>query len=104
MGGYNFKSMVCLPDMCLTTTPPQAISRIMVAWQPVGLAMGVYDMVARYTQQREQFGASIASYQITQEKMQRMLVCRLLIHTMHTYVLVHTQLYQRHRQPFKPCF
>ncbi len=53
----------------------QAISRIMVAWQPVGLAMGVYDMVARYTQQREQFGAPIASYQITQEKMQRMLVC-----------------------------
>lgn len=51
-----------------------AISRIMVAWQPVGLAMGVYDMVSRYVQQREQFGAAIASYQITQEKMQRMLV------------------------------
>lgn len=46
----------------------------MVAWQPVGLAMGVYDMVSRYVQQREQFGAAIASYQITQEKMQRMLV------------------------------
>lgn len=40
-----------------------AISRIMVAWQPVGLSMGVYDMVARYLKEREQFGAPLASFQ-----------------------------------------
>ena len=42
-----------------------AISRIMVAWQPVGLAMGVYDMANRYLKQREQFGNPLAAYQVT---------------------------------------
>lgn len=41
-----------------------AISRIMVAWQPVGLAMGVYDMTNRYLRQREQFGNPLAAYQV----------------------------------------
>ena len=41
-----------------------AISRIMVAWQPVGLAMGVYDMANRYLRQREQFGNPLAAYQV----------------------------------------
>jgi acyl-CoA oxidase len=50
-----------------------AISRIMVAWQPVGLALGAYDMCARYLAQRKQFGAPLASFQILQEKLQRML-------------------------------
>ncbi|EFN54177.1 hypothetical protein CHLNCDRAFT_24792 [Chlorella variabilis] len=50
-----------------------AISRIMVAWQPVGLALGAYDMCARYLQQRRQFGAPLASFQLMQEKLQRML-------------------------------
>lgn len=50
-----------------------AISRIMVAWQPVGMCMGVYDMVSRYVKQRQQFGAPLGAYQITQEKMARML-------------------------------
>ena len=40
-----------------------AISRILVAWQPLGLAMGVYDMCSRYLQEREQFGVSLASFQ-----------------------------------------
>jgi alkylation response protein AidB-like acyl-CoA dehydrogenase len=43
-----------------------AISRIMVAWQPVGLALGAYDMCARYLAQRKQFGAPLASFQILQ--------------------------------------
>lgn len=50
-----------------------AISRIMVAWQPVGLALGAYDMCARYLQQRRQFGAPLAAFQLMQEKLQRML-------------------------------
>ena len=40
-----------------------AISRIMVAWQPVGLAAGVYDMVLRYMKEREQFNVPIAAFQ-----------------------------------------
>eukprot|EP00887_Chlorella_sp_A99_P006329 scaffold3.g6329.t1 len=49
-----------------------AISRVMVAWQPVGLAMGAYDMAARYVTQRRQFGAPLAAFQLVQEKLQRM--------------------------------
>ena len=47
------------------TSKVLAISRIMVAWQPVGLAVGVYDMVARYVKERKQFGAPIAAFQVT---------------------------------------
>lgn len=50
-----------------------AISRIMVAWQPVGACMGVYDMAARYIQERQQFGAPLAAFQLVQERMTRML-------------------------------
>jgi len=50
-----------------------AVSRVMVAWQPVGLAMGVYDMVVRYTKQREQFETPLARFQLVQEKVQRIL-------------------------------
>ena len=48
-------------------------SRVMVAWQPVGAAMGVVDVCARYIKQREQFGAPLASFQLIQERMVRML-------------------------------
>lgn len=41
-----------------------AISRIMVAWQPLGLAMGCYDMCNRYLQQRHQFGSPLAAFQV----------------------------------------
>lgn len=50
-----------------------AISRIMVAWQPVGMAMGAYDMAVRYVKERKQFGANLGAFQITQEKLARML-------------------------------
>ncbi|GLJ42878.1 hypothetical protein SUGI_0888810 [Cryptomeria japonica] len=50
-----------------------AVSRIMVAWQPIGIAMGVYDMCHRYLQERKQFGASLSSFQLNQEKLVRML-------------------------------
>lgn len=45
----------------------------MVAWQPVGLAMGVYDVCVRYVAQREQFGSPIGSFQLVQERLVRML-------------------------------
>lgn len=50
-----------------------AISRIMVAWQPVGICAGVFDMCARYVGEREQFGAPLGSFQLVQEKLTRML-------------------------------
>ena len=50
-----------------------AISRIMVAWQPVGICAGVFDMCARYVGEREQFGAPLGSFQLVQEKLARML-------------------------------
>lgn len=50
-----------------------AMSRCLVAWQPVGLVCGVYDMVLRYTSQRVQFGAPLASFQLVQERLARML-------------------------------
>eukprot|EP00898_Chlorokybus_atmophyticus_P002239 jgi/Chlat1/3015/Chrsp201S03281 len=50
-----------------------AISRIMVAWLPVGISMGVYDMCARYLKERKQFGVPLASMQLAQERLARML-------------------------------
>lgn len=42
------------------------ISRIMVAWQPVGVSMGIYDMCLRYIKEREQFGKPLAANQLVQ--------------------------------------
>ncbi|KAH7366368.1 hypothetical protein KP509_18G075600 [Ceratopteris richardii] len=50
-----------------------AVSRIVVAWQPIGISMGVYDMCHRYLQERKQFGVPLASFQLCQEKLVRML-------------------------------
>lgn len=50
--------------MVQDTNKVLAISRIMVAWQPVGLAAGVYDMVLRYMKERKQFNAPIAAFQV----------------------------------------
>ena len=51
--------------MVQDTNKVLAISRIMVAWQPLGLAMGCYDMCNRYLQQRQQFGSPLAAFQVT---------------------------------------
>ncbi|KAJ8633149.1 hypothetical protein MRB53_026485 [Persea americana] len=50
-----------------------AISRVMVAWQPIGISMGVFDMCHRYLKERKQFGAPLAAFQINQEKLVHML-------------------------------
>ncbi|CAN6581461.1 hypothetical protein ACFX13_033673 [Malus domestica] len=55
------------------TSKVLAVSRVMVAWQPIGLSMGVYDMCHRYLKERKQFGAPLAAFQINQEKLVRML-------------------------------
>ncbi|KAK8512171.1 hypothetical protein V6N12_031898 [Hibiscus sabdariffa] len=50
-----------------------AVSRVMVAWQPIGISMGVYDMCVRYLKERKQFGAPLAAFQLNQQKLARML-------------------------------
>ncbi|MBA0740258.1 hypothetical protein Gogos_013474, partial [Gossypium gossypioides] len=55
------------------TSKVLAVSRVMVAWQPIGVSMGVYDMCARYLKERKQFGAPLAAFQINQQKLARML-------------------------------
>ncbi|KAL5550471.1 hypothetical protein UlMin_000647 [Ulmus minor] len=55
------------------TSKVLAVSRVMVAWQPIGISMGVYDMCHRYLKERKQFGAPLAAFQINQEKLVRML-------------------------------
>lgn len=50
-----------------------AVSRVMVAWQPIGISMGAYDMCHRYLKERKQFGAPLAAFQINQQKLVEML-------------------------------
>nr|UNO37370.1 acyl-coenzyme A oxidase [Fagopyrum esculentum] len=55
------------------TSKVLAVSRVMVAWQPIGISMGVYDMCHRYLHERKQFGAPLAAFQINQQKLTEML-------------------------------
>ncbi|XVE76567.1 hypothetical protein DITRI_Ditri12bG0183800 [Diplodiscus trichospermus] len=55
------------------TTKALDISRVMVAWQPIGISMGVYDMCLRYLKERKQFGAPLAAFQLNQQKLALML-------------------------------
>ncbi|KAK1355663.1 acyl-coenzyme A oxidase 4, peroxisomal [Heracleum sosnowskyi] len=48
------------------TTKVLAVSQVTVAWQPIGISMGVYDMCHRYLNERKQFGAPLAAFQINQ--------------------------------------
>ncbi|KAK2980019.1 hypothetical protein RJ640_020045, partial [Escallonia rubra] len=50
-----------------------AVSRVMVAWQPIGISMGVYDMCHRYLKERKQFGVPLAAFQLNQQKLVQML-------------------------------
>ncbi|PKA67096.1 Acyl-coenzyme A oxidase 4, peroxisomal [Apostasia shenzhenica] len=50
-----------------------AVSRVMVAWQPIGISMGVFDICHRYLKERKQFGAPLAAFQLNQEKLVHML-------------------------------
>ena len=48
-------------------------SRLTLGWIPTGMMSGIYETTARYLQQRMQFQAPIAAYQINQEKLVRIL-------------------------------
>ncbi|KAL8504788.1 hypothetical protein ACS0TY_016105 [Phlomoides rotata] len=49
------------------------VSRVNVAWQTIGISMGVYDICHRYVKERKQFGAPLAAFQVVQQKLVRML-------------------------------
>jgi len=48
-------------------------SRVFVSWIAVGAAIGVYDNVIKYINNRKQFGVKISSFQLMQEKLARMM-------------------------------
>lgn len=50
-----------------------AFGRYAVAWEATGIAMGAYEAAHRYAMERHQFGRPIASYQLVQDKLVRML-------------------------------
>ncbi|KAL9242596.1 hypothetical protein vseg_016582 [Gypsophila vaccaria] len=55
------------------TSKVLAVSRVMVAWQPIGICMGIYDMCHRYLKERKQFGAPLAAFQLNQQKLVQIL-------------------------------
>ena len=49
------------------------MTRVGVAWQAVGCAMGAYEIALKYAMERQQFGKPIASFQLVQDLLVRML-------------------------------
>ena len=49
------------------------MTRFLVGWEATGCQMGAYENALRYTQQRQQFGKPIASFQLVQDLLARML-------------------------------
>jgi alkylation response protein AidB-like acyl-CoA dehydrogenase len=49
------------------------LTRFMVGWEATGCAMGAYENALKYTQQRLQFGKPIASFQMVQDLLARMI-------------------------------
>ena len=48
------------------------LTRYTVAWRALGVALAAYEAALRYAQEREQFGQPIASFQLVQDKLSRM--------------------------------
>jgi glutaryl-CoA dehydrogenase len=65
-------------------------SRIKVCWGAVGCAAGAYEAALRYTMNRKQFGKPIASFQLSQLKLSKMLA---MVEGMLTMVMRVSQLY-----------
>jgi Acyl-CoA dehydrogenase, C-terminal domain len=73
-----------------------AISRVMVAWQPVGISWGVYDMCVRYLKERDQFGTSLASFQVRRR-------CSVPCRTPITCSLCFAPVASRREPPYSSC-
>ena len=65
-----------LPNVKGLSAPLSCLNqaRYGIAWGAVGIAMDCYETALNYAKEREQFGASIASYQLVQEKLVTMLI------------------------------
>lgn len=48
-------------------------SRVNVSWAAIGIAVGAYDHCIKYISNRKQFGKTISSFQLSQEKIARMM-------------------------------
>src|SRR5215207_7164334 len=55
------------------TTSALALVRCGVAWEALGHAIAVYETALAYTRERKQFGRLIASFQLVQDKLAKML-------------------------------
>ncbi|KHE73511.1 glutaryl-CoA dehydrogenase [Kocuria marina] len=72
---------VCVPEAqrlqnCNSFKDVAAMLRVMrsdVAWIATGIQAGAYEAALRYVRSREQFGKSLGSFQLVQEKLARML-------------------------------
>ncbi|MGN7198921.1 acyl-CoA dehydrogenase family protein [Arthrobacter sp. SAFR-044] len=49
------------------------VTRLSVAWQAVGLQMAAFDVARRYAVERQQFGRPLASFQLIQDQLVRIL-------------------------------
>jgi alkylation response protein AidB-like acyl-CoA dehydrogenase len=49
------------------------MTRYLVAWEATGCQMGAYELALKYAQQRQQFGKPIASFQLVQDLLAKML-------------------------------
>ena len=49
------------------------MTRYMVGWASTGIQMGAFEATVKYTQEREQFGKPIASFQLVQDLLAKML-------------------------------
>lgn len=62
-----------LKDFESGTAPVLNMSRLAVAWKATGIAAGAYEAALKYTLSRQQFFKPLASFQLVQEKLSRML-------------------------------
>jgi glutaryl-CoA dehydrogenase len=49
------------------------MTRFMVGWEATGCAMGAYENALKYCQERQQFGKPIASFQMVQDLLAKMI-------------------------------
>jgi glutaryl-CoA dehydrogenase len=49
------------------------LTRYTVAWRALGVALAAYEAALAYAKEREQFGRPLASFQLVQDKLSRML-------------------------------
>lgn len=48
-------------------------ARVIACWAAVGIAVGGYDSCMKYISSRKQFGKTVTSFQLSQEKLARMM-------------------------------